>query len=579
MDDRLVYLLNAHLENTLTEEEVKEFRELLRSSPESRRQYWEFVEQHALVEDILAEQRGHDLALTEDVQAVFATPASTKPMPRKRSRWLAMSLILTTMAAAILLAVLIYPVVNSTSDVPAEQLATVHPISGDVQIIDNSGTAKTISRDTAIFPGQLLQIGEEEGLAEVRFGDGARVTISSGTSIQFPASPVSTEKLIHIVKGAAQVHATASPLVITTDHVRITSTATHLRLYRDQKSSRVELEGGKAHLESANGENPMELSEGNYVIATDVQEPMVPQPLSLHHCRLQHTFLRAGDAVRFSPDGTRMLTSHVSRGLKVWDTINGELLHTAPRRHQRTDGLAFTPTKDTVITLGNRGEAEFWTFGEAEPTKTALRQKGLRSGSVSEDGRWIAQGTSREEVLIWEADADKGRISLRQTLPIRTWCVALNRDGSRIALSRWSGDIELYDTATGKQLDHYKLSRTPIPLVVSADANFLAAYANKEGLMLIDRHKGQRLNLWDGEGARVMHLEFTPNGRLLLAGLNDGTVRTWSTVDGECLLVLDTGHRVVRRVTVTADLSLLATVGNGDCVKIWQCEELPNVLP
>lgn len=57
---------------------------------------------------------------------------------------------------------------------------------------------------------------------------------------------------------------------------------------------------------------------------------------------------------------------------------------------------------------------------------------------------------------------------------------------------------------------------------------------------------------------------------MLLAGLDDGTVRAWSSADGRALLALDTGNRHVNKVAVSADLSLLATVGDNDCVKVWE---------
>jgi WD40 repeat protein len=69
----------------------------------------------------------------------------------------------------------------------------------------------------------------------------------------------------------------------------------------------------------------------------------------------------------------------------------------------------------------------------------------------------------------------------------------------------------------------------------------------------------------------VSHLQFSADGRVLLAALNDGTVRAWASNDGRSLLVLETGHRSVLQVAASADLSVLATLGDHDCVKIWEC--------
>jgi WD40 repeat protein len=140
-----------------------------------------------------------------------------------------------------------------------------------------------------------------------------------------------------------------------------------------------------------------------------------------------------------------------------------------------------------------------------------------------------------------------------------------------VAVSRWGGEIHLVEILTGRELAQFKLARTPTPLAISDDGRHVSAYANTEGLVLFDRESGSRRLLWPGEGTRVESLHFTADGRALLAGLQDGTVRAWSTRDGCSLLVLETGHHNVTKIAMTADKSLLATQGDGDCVKIWEC--------
>ena len=95
---------------------------------------------------------------------------------------------------------------------------------------------------------------------------------------------------------------------------------------------------------------------------------------------------------------------------------------------------------------------------------------------------------------------------------------------------------------------------------------------NKEGLLLIDEQGGSRQTLWACEGARASQLYFSADGRVLLAALTDGTVRAWAVATGRSLVVPETGHDTVRRVTASDDLSVLATLGDNDCVKVWECK-------
>jgi hypothetical protein len=446
---------------------------------------------------------------------------------------------------------------------------------GDATVTDPSGKTIPINAGLTLFAGQVLNVGDEESRVEVHFTDGTQVDLGSGTSIRFLAE-ASEGKKFHLERGAIQVQTVPErenqPVVVTTNQARITAGNSRFRLYQEGTASRVELAQGTAHLESQKGGQSLDLDEGLFVVITDEPQPMETQSFPMGNCRLLHTFLKAGDAVCFSPDGKRVVASHFARGWKVWDSEDGALLVSAPGNGERTDALSFTAINDTVIALSGSGTADLWTIGEPRAIRTRLRDQGLRSNVVSQDGRWLAQGGSKGEVVVWEVNPQSGGISLRRSFAIKPSRLALSGAGSHLAVSLWGGEIIVFEVKTGREVTRYKLRSTPTPLALSTDARFVAAYANKEGLILFDRQTDSRQTLWAGEGARVSHLLFSADGRILFAGLQDGTVRAWSTATGELLLVLETGHRHVSRIATTADLSLLATLGDNDCVKIWECE-------
>lgn len=567
MDElRLHDLLEKDLEGRLTESETDELFRELRSSPQARRHYWDVLDQHVLTGAILSENRGRDLAnLETDDPARIAEPATTT----RRSRTWAFKLTVFAAVSCLLLAAGWW--LRPTYPAP---LATILAVTGNVEIGDALGRSFTAETGSVLFVGQVLRVGDEESRAELLFTDGTQVALQSGSTLRFSPSDSRDGKRIHLENGAVQVQTVAEtsvgPLVVTTDHAKITSSSTRLRVYREEKGSRVELEEGKAHLESPNGAKAIDVAEGSFVFASADQTPMVSQPLAESQCRLRHTFLRAGDAVAFSRDGSRIVTSHFARsGLKAWNTIDGSVVATAPGSRQRTHGMAFA-ADGTVVAICADGTAVLWKIGDPQPQLTRLRDKELRPAAVSQDGRWIAQLT-RAEVAIWEVDADKASISHRHSFETRPSRVALSNVGPQVAVSKWGGEILRSDAIAGTELSSHKLSPTPAPLALSADNRYLSAYTAKEGLVLFDEHAKTRKTLWAGQGVRVSHLNFTSDSKIVLAGMDDGTVRAWSADDGRSILVLETGHRHVNMVTMSTDRSLLATVGDNDCVKIWEC--------
>ena len=582
MDERLFHLLDAYQEHRLTEAEFDELRERLRTSAEAKRAYWEYFDQAAMIEELLCESSERDLAKLESGKTDFLTTPVAGPSGMQSRRWIA--IIAASLAACVLIAVgLLWrpgPDLSQPQPNPSESepFATVRSVVGDVQLADASGKTMPANVKDSIRSGQVINVGDDESQIEILLADGTQITLSSGSTLRFSDGNAKDKERLHLEKGAMQVQsdhpAPKAQVVVTTAHARIVPAATRFRLYHEENSSRVELEKGKMSVERLADNTSVEMTEGSFVVARTEEQPLTPQPMPISHCLLRHTFLRAGDAAVFSPDGSRLLTHHFSRGWKAWSTLEGKQIASTAGTDQGMDGYAFTGA-DSVIALSKTGLASFWKVGAAQVDATKLRDKDVRHGAVSADGRWLAQAIRGLGVAIWEADPQKESISLRQSLMLQPSRVAISTTGPKgpqVAVSQWGGEIRIFDVKTGLESAQFRMKYTPIPLALSADSRFVAAYANEEGLVLFDQDRKTSQNFWPGVGARVSSLFFSADGRVLFAGLEDGTVRAWSTGDGQCLFVLETGHRRVGHVSASADLSLITTCGDGSCVKIWECK-------
>ncbi len=592
MNDRLFDLLDAYLENRLTDIEAGELRELLRVSPEARRLYWEYVEQHALLEDVLGEVRGRDLALfdvsdsTEALVIADGPPAPAVPSKAGRKRWVRWVGALVTLAATVLLAIWWRSGTPLQSDSirPPDPVSdnaavgTVQLVTGDIHVIDPSGASVIATPGLSLRAKQVITAGDEECMTELRLADGTMVTLSSGSSLRLPSpDPLAHPEPMRLKRGSIQMQVPqrekSSPLVVATDHGRIVSNDARFRVYCDENSLRIELAKGLVSLVGRADDRVFDIPESSFVVVTNEPNPMVSHGLPSAQCRLRHTFLQGGNHFAITRDGSRIVTSHNKHGLRVWNVDDGKLLTTAPGIRERFSCMTFGRDDQVVTALDLNGTAMLWKVGDATAKQTRLRDMGLRQSTGSADGRWLVQGVGAGsgEVAIWEVDAELENFSLRRSFAIKPSRVAITSDGTCVAINEWAGRTTLHEVLTGKKLAQYELSLTAT-LALSPQARFLAAYTNKEGLLLIDGQGGSRQTLWTCEGTRASQLYFSADGRVLVAALTDGTVRAWSVATGQPLLVLETGHRGVRRVTASDDLSVLATLGDNDCVKVWDCK-------
>ncbi|QDU25051.1 fec operon regulator FecR [Anatilimnocola aggregata] len=591
-DERLHHLIDSLLDGQLAESDQTEFVEELRSSAEARRVYWELIEQDSLLQEVVRESTGRDLARLASDDLSIARLSQTSPSLRETPSRFKIRYSLT--AGAVLLSAVIGVVFagsfwwqNSLPTTPAPSqgsVALLHSLTGDVWLSDPQQRAEKVTSGQQFLAGDKLQVGEE-GEAEVLLADGSRLILGADSVLQFPSAEGDGERRVHLERGAAEVEAAVQlpddPLILSTEQARLVVLGTRFRLYAGDGDSRVELEEGKVQFERSSDRKSVEVTAGQYAVVVAEQEstsPLIAQPLDANW-RLRQTLLRAGRQIAFSHQGSRLATADHAR-IKVWDVSTGELQHIL-RTSAWSDRLAFTPSDDAIVALSESGQALLWSVGEPAAILSELKcEHGqLRRCDVSRSGSWLVQSSSVDSgyLPVWKIEP-AGTISLVRSLTMKAGSVALaeGEAGSDTPLivvaSQWNGTTVKWDASSGKELARYRFGSELHRTALSLDGRLLAGFGNADGLLLVDTETGETRKLWPPGSVRVNRLRFSADGRAVFAAMNDGVARAWSTHDGQSLLVLSTGDSHLLSLDVSTDGVWVATSGDDGAVKIWQRE-------
>jgi WD40 repeat protein/tRNA A-37 threonylcarbamoyl transferase component Bud32 len=343
-------------------------------------------------------------------------------------------------------------------------------------------------------------------------------------------------------------------------------------------------------------------------------------------------------AVAFSPDGLWMATSSLDRTIKVWDAATGEFLRTLGGHAGIISGLAFS--RDGRRLFSGGAEDKIIKVWDPLTGREVLNLRGpalfCHCLAPSTDGR-LAAGSADGTVQIWDATplkGDEGRVVLTREHDEEVWSVAYSGDGRYLASGTWRGAVQLWDARTDawlRTLRGPQDTRVAQGVAFSPDGERLAATAvspnriavvkvwatatgredldeireptsgrfwvtfDPTGRYLIREGPGYAVQVRDGKSGKVVGIvgrheraiwgsAFSPDGRRLATASNDYTVRVWAwdpahlgpqpEPEPKPELKLDVRVRGFgNRVVFSPDGRNLATGGEGHTVTVWDAKD------
>lgn len=235
-------------------------------------------------------------------------------------------------------------------------------------------------------------------------------------------------------------------------------------------------------------------------------------------------------AVEFSPDGRRLLHCF-KNGLEIADLAGGATRSFDFQAVTRSPLLAcgFGAGGRRILAIGQDGKAGWWDvessrlaqrvdFGAGK--EAVLAASGTRVVVLARDGSARLFDTANGSELV----TFSGSGAIEQ--------VALNRDGRRALGVQADGTVRVWDVARGAEISSIRSQLRAALLSPNGGRVVLRAGSSPTGpgggFEVWDVETGERMAVLDA-AARLTSLTFSPDGKRLVGGGADGTVRIYET--------------------------------------------------
>jgi WD40 repeat protein len=295
-------------------------------------------------------------------------------------------------------------------------------------------------------------------------------------------------------------------------------------------------------------------------------------------------------AAAFAPDGKTFLTGSGNENggeARLWETATGRPLGPPLLHPAQVNQVAFDPAGQTFLTVCLK-EARMWKAADGQPLGEPLRhdgrQPGVLAAAFSPDGQTVATGGVDGTARLWDTASGQPRGE-----PLRTrgsvLALAFSPDGRSLLTGSVWGGAALWDVASGRRTETLPHVGRVNVVAFSSDGQVIATGSALEAPDLqrgVSAILGGEARLWGAatgkplgpplpHGKPFWSLAFSPQGRILLTGCEDGRARFWSVATGALIGKPGVHNGNVRAVAFSRDgaSAVSASAGGIEAALLW----------
>ncbi len=270
-------------------------------------------------------------------------------------------------------------------------------------------------------------------------------------------------------------------------------------------------------------------------------------------------------ALTMTPDGRHVVSGGVGGGIRVWELASGKPVRTLSGHTAGVFALVMTADGATLVSGSRDKTVKVWDFAKGELVRSIDgHENEVRSVAVTAKGESIVSASFDKTIRIWDSEGKELRSLAAPTEGFPRVVIA----GEHVLGVVAGTAVAMWELATGKEVRTFTGGATRLDaLAVSLDGKSVAVGG-------ADR----RVRVWTtagtasiaGEHAKgIRAISFAPVGKVVIAGSEDGTIKSWDVATSKEIRAM-VGHKnEVRAIDLTRDGKILASVGADKTLRFW----------